>query len=176
MKHFYDRKIKGFVEKDHYDKNKDSCVEINNEYFKQLFSGQENGKEIAPDSEGYPVLIDRPKIDAKQYLKRLSVLSNQYLLGGVKAYGAWIATDPTSRSMYNALAGNVPKNFKIPSLDGKMVPVDNAKIDQILELIKDLDIKTYLNLSKLQSELIGSSSLEDIDLYSGWPAQYIEGA
>ena len=152
------------------------CMEISQEYFMEMLNGQLDGFEVLPDAQGLPMLQKPTTIDLDGLMTIVSENAKKCINGGIEAYGAWFPTDRMSRSIYQSIAGSVPQGFQVRSLDNGMIIVNTEKINQILELIKDLDINTYLNLSKLQSELIESSSLEDIDLYSGWPARYIEGA
>ena len=43
-----------------YLEHQENSVEITDDYWKELLEGQSNGKQIASNEEGYPILIERP--------------------------------------------------------------------------------------------------------------------
>ncbi|WP_053091314.1 tail fiber assembly protein [Morganella morganii] len=47
----------------------DDAVDITNEHWRELMMGQEDGKKIAANENGYPVLIDRPEPTHEQYIE-----------------------------------------------------------------------------------------------------------
>lgn len=58
---YYSASKHGFFE----NKNIDDAVEISTDCWHELLTGQSNGKIIAADENGYPILIDPPKPDFK---------------------------------------------------------------------------------------------------------------
>ena len=58
---FYSAQTNGFYTREIHGANipKDA-VEISDDNYKALLEGQANGKEIVPNENGYPILVDRP--------------------------------------------------------------------------------------------------------------------
>ena len=57
---FYSKSTKGFYTTEvHGNKMPNDVVEITEDYHQQLLQGQSGDKEIAPDENGHPILVDR---------------------------------------------------------------------------------------------------------------------
>lgn len=70
---FYSKSTNGFYSTDiHGDNIPADAVEISNENHTELMDGQSAGKLIVADSNGYPVLQDRPAPSVEQVVRLLS--------------------------------------------------------------------------------------------------------
>lgn len=78
---YYDAKSTGFYLEGINDEMPSTAVEISTEDYETLLSGQENGKEITPNINGYPILTAPPALTQQQQViiassNRLSLMGN----------------------------------------------------------------------------------------------------
>lgn len=59
---FYSKSTRGFYDPQLHGSNIPSdCVEVSLQDYDALFAGQSEGKDIVPNADGYPVLVERVK-------------------------------------------------------------------------------------------------------------------
>jgi hypothetical protein len=90
---FYSKSAGGFFSVEIHGNNMpDDVLEITDENYAALLAGQEQGKEIAADDNGAPILVDRPVVELTYAQKRASEYPpmTDYLDGVVKGDQAQI--------------------------------------------------------------------------------------
>jgi hypothetical protein len=63
---YYSPANKGFYRSEINQVIPDDKIEVSDDYYKELFDGQAQGKTIEPNDVGYPVLVDPPEITLEQ--------------------------------------------------------------------------------------------------------------
>ncbi len=66
MSHYYSKTTGGFYDSNIHETMPNDAVEVSDEDYAALFVGQSEGKVIAADSTGFPVLSDRPAVTPAQ--------------------------------------------------------------------------------------------------------------
>jgi hypothetical protein len=65
---FYSQSTRGFYDSEVHDVMPEDVVEITKEQWQALLEGQNQGKNIVPDENGYPVLAD--PVDTRTYAQK----------------------------------------------------------------------------------------------------------
>ena len=140
MSLYYSKQTGGFYHSDYHadhmigENIPEDAIEITEDYHRELFEGQGQGKQIIADDNGYPILRDPVyTIEASQEIQK-NILTGDYtneITGPVKVKKNTFYTDPTSvQILQNYLqTGIVPDGFYWKSADKINVPftIDDVK-------------------------------------------------
>lgn len=85
--HYFSKIKNGFYSDDVHSELPEDAVAITDELWLSLMEGQSQGRVIKVNSSGVPYLEDKPAPTKQQTIEAISVVIQQYLDNGAKAWG-----------------------------------------------------------------------------------------
>lgn len=175
---FYSAQTGGFYDLAiHGDNIPANAVEITCEQHTALLEGQSQGKIIAADAKGFPVLQDPPKPTAADMWARIKAMRDHRTeTGGFKVVVdgmvKWFHSDVQSRAKQLGLviAGqNLPDGLQWKTMDGSFVTMTPALVQQGFMSAMQQEQATFAVAEQHRQAMQASAEPWAYDFSAGWP-------
>ena len=179
---FYAESTGGFYSREiHGESIPADAIEITDEEHAALLSGQSQGKIVAADEDGSPVLADPAAPTAAQVWERIKVERDQRKAGGVKVkvgtVDKWFHSDDASRIQQMALVmmgASIPANLQWKTLDGSFVTMTQAVAQSVFAAAAASDQAIFAVAEGHRAALAACEDPAVYDYSTGWPAIFGE--
>lgn len=192
-----------FFKNGFYENEVDGSVEIDQETYLALLSGQSEGKQIVANDKGFPILIDpqpsafhilkngKWEIDPKHQEKIKAQHQNEIweqikqkrhtiTRGGVyvKSVKKWFHTDDSSRTQYLALQilPSLPADLAWKTMDNSFVKMDKTLLTELAMTILQAEQADFANAERHRAKMLQADNPLEYDYSTGWTAIYEQGA
>ena len=189
---FYSKSAGGFyIPAIHGDNIPADAVEITREHYETLLAGQSNGKVIAADKNGKPILKDPPKATAAEVWEHITAERDRRTeQGGYKVGTKWYHSDQKSRSQQLGLARKADRieasggdldavmhdadgsPIAWKTMDGSFIPMTARLAQQIAAAAESSDLATFKAAELHRAAMEASADPSAYDFSGGWPATF----
>lgn len=149
------------------------AVEITANEHASLLNGQNQGKQIVVDENGYPVLVDPPGPTVADVWAKIKVERDRRTdIGGFEVDGKWFHSDQKSRNQQLGLVllgSNIPAGLQWKTMDGSFVTMTRTLAGQILAAGAASDTAIFAAAEDHKAALEACENPSDYDYLTGWP-------
>ena len=179
MSIYYAKSTHGFYDTAiHGDNIPADAVEISAEEHSALINGQSQGKRIVADENGFPMLVDPPKLTAADIWEKIKAERDRRTeQGGYKAGTKWFHSDQKSRSQQLGLVligANIPANLQWKTMDGSFVTMTQTLAQQVLAAAAASDQAIFAAAEAHRQAMEASADPAAYDFSTGWPKVFGE--
>lgn len=176
---FYSASTGGFYDAAiHGDNIPADAVEITADEHAALIEGQSKGKRIVADENGFPMLVDPPKLTAADIWEKIKAERDRRTeQGGYQAAGKWFHSDQKSSSQQLGLVllgANIPANLQWKTMDGSFVTMTQTLAQQVLAAAAASDHAVFAAAETHRAAMEASADPASYDYSGGWPKIYGE--
>lgn len=176
---FYSKTTGGFYDSAiHGDNIPADAVEISDAVHAALIEGQSNGKRIVADGNGFPMLVDPPKLTAADVWEKIKAERDRRTEhGGYKAGTKWFHSDQKSRGQQLGLVllgANIPANLQWKTMDGSFVTMTQQLAGQVLAAAAASDQAIFAAAEAHRQAMEASADPAAYDFSTGWPKVFGE--
>ena len=180
---YYSKATGGFYDPTIHGANMPPDVrEISREQHAALMQGQAEGKQIVADSEGRPVLQDRP---APTHTEAAAIMwerikahrEHRTLTGGYQVAGSWFHSDTFSRTQQVGLVlmgAGMPAGIKWKTMSGSFVNMSPQLAQQVLAAAAAQDDATFKAAEAHRQAMEALPNPMAYDFSAGWPMVFGE--
>jgi hypothetical protein len=152
------------------------CVEITTELHQALLIGQDFGKVISSNEDGFPILADAPGPTKDQIWSAIKTKRDDHLQnGGFRVGTKWFHSDTFSRSQQIGLVllgANIPETLQWKTMDGTFVPMTQTLAQQIFASAAASDAAVFAAAEIHKAAMEASSNWGSYDFSAGWPDRF----
>lgn len=176
---FYSKSTGGFYDTAiHGDNIPEDAVEISTEEHSALINGQSQGKRIVADENGFPMLVDPPKLTAADIWEKIKAERDRRTeQGGYKVGTKWFHSDQKSRSQQLGLVllgASISANLQWKTMDGSFVTMTQTLAQQILGAAAASDQAIFAAAEAHKAAMEASADPAAYDFSTGWPKVFGE--
>lgn len=176
---FYSAQTGGFYAREiHGDNIPDDAVEITEAEHAALIEGQSQGKRIVADGNGFPMLVDPPKLTAADIWGKIKAERDRRTeQGGYKVGTKWFHSDQKSRGQQLGLVflgASIPANLQWKTMDGSFVTMTQQLAGQVLSAAAASDQAIFAAAEAHRQAMEASADPATYDFSTGWPKSFGE--
>ena len=175
---FYSASTGGFYDAAiHGDNIPAGAVEITVEEHTALIEGQSKGKRIVADENGFPMLVDPPKLTAADIWEKIKAERDRRKAGGVKVGAKWFHSDDGSRIQQMGLAmmgASLPAGLQWNTMDGSFITMTQTLASQVVQAVAASDHAVFAAAEAHRVAMEASADPASYDYSGGWPKIYGE--
>lgn len=176
---FYSASTGGFYDAAiHGDNIPADAVEITADEHAALIEGQSKGKRIVADENGFPMLVDPPKLTAADIWEKIKAERDRRTeQGGYQVAGKWFHSDQKSSSQQLGLVllgANIPANLQWKTMDGSFVTMTQQLAGQMLAAAAASYQAIFAAAEAHRVAMEASADPASYDYSGGWPKIYGE--
>ncbi len=176
---FYSKTTGGFYSSEiHGDSIPVDAVEITDAVHAALIEGQSQGKRIVADENGFPMLVDPPKLTAADIWEKIKAERDRRTeQGGYKVGTKWFHSDQKSRSQQLGLVllgASIPANLQWKTMDGSFVTMTQQLAGQVLAAAAASDQAIFAAAEAHRQAMEASADPAAYDFSTGWPKVFGE--
>lgn len=174
---FYSKSSNGFYDSAiHGDGIPEDAVEISTEQHVTLMQGQSEGKRIAADHNGCPILLSPPQASPAEMWERIrQERDHRTNTSGYKVGNKWFHSDPKSRNQQLSLlllGDNIPEGLQWKTMDDSFVAMTPQLAREILAASTTSDQAIFAAAEAHKAAMEGSENPADYDFSTGWPEAF----
>lgn len=153
------------------------AVEISDAERAALLQGQEAGKRIVADANGFPVLATPalPELQTAKWADIKAERDRRIQSGGYMVGAKWFHSDTFSRTQQMGLVmlgANIPADTPWKTMDGSFEVMTPALAAQIFATAAASDIAIFAAAEAHKAAMEASQDPSSYDFSAGWPATY----
>ena len=178
-KYYYSGSTRGFYPTDAFaiDAMPPDVVAVRDEDYQTLMASQRHGVGVAPDADGYPILIAVRSTPAEMWERIKIERDRRSETGGYKVGSHWFHSDQKSRSQQLGLVllgANIPSGLQWKTMDGSFVTMTQTLAGQILAAAAASDQAIFATAETHKAAMEASADPASYNYLSGWPAGFGE--